>query len=219
MKKRKVTKAKRSPDKKAVAKRAPAKRAIAKRKKSVKKVVVYTPIKKERATMARKRKRATSATKKAPARRRKSSVSRGVNLSTITRELMPLGLALAAVFGGSMIMKKVPGLSPKIKPFIPLAAGIFLRVTGKKQIIREIGTGLTMLGGIAAVNQFVPAIAMQGDEELMGAVMPGLLGVNDLNLLGEPVNVMGDDDTYSGDNDLMGAVMLGDDLYEGDNQL
>lgn len=211
--KRKKTIAKKTVTKRV--KKAPVKKIATKKKR----VVVYKSLSsKEPVIMARKRTRAKSAPKKAIVRRRRSGGARGVSLASITKELMPLGLALAAVFGGSAVMKRVPGLSPKIKPFIPLAAGIFLRVTGKKQIIREIGTGLTMLGGIAAVNQFIPGIAMQGDEELMGAVTPSLLGIDDLNLLGEPVSVMGDDD-FAGDDDLMGAVMLGDELeYAGDNQ-
>lgn len=179
------------------------KKTAPKKKRMVKKIVVYKPITKEKAPMRRKKKTSYPIAKRTPAKRRRSSRRSNVSLAGITKELMPLGLALAAVFGGSAIMKKIPMISPKVKPFIPLAAGIFLRVTGKKQVIREIGTGLTMLGGIAAVNQFIPAIAMQGDSELMGMVTPSLLGIDDINLLGEPVSVMGDDD-LSGDDILEG---------------
>jgi hypothetical protein len=125
--------------------------------------------------------------------------------------LMPLVMSAAATIGGavggSMLSARIPA-PDKVKPLIPIAAGVALNVTklGRNQLVRAAGLGMMVAGGLSLIRQFAPQLPMLGaadeSEELLGLpAVAGedeeLLGLIEEDLSGLPA-VAGYDDTYMG---------------------
>lgn len=159
------------------------------------------PVKQERKTMAKKKRSPATTTKKRSVRR----VARGIGgkMKGMMPMIKDVGIAVAGGVGANVLVNKFPIANPKIKAALPLIAGILVSsVLGKKKaIFREIGTGMSVIGGLALLKQFAPNIPMLAGEDEMVYLPEEYQG--DMMQLGY------DDD---GDGDYMGDMLqLGDD--------
>jgi hypothetical protein len=141
----------------------------------------------------------------------------GFSLKGIMPLLLNAGATLGGAIGGSMLAARIPA-PDKIKPFIPLAAGVALNVTklGRNQMVRAAGLGLMIAGGLSLIRQFAPQLPMLGaaneTEELLG--LPAVSGEDEelLGLIDEDMSGLPAVSGYGYDEELMGAHATGADI-------
>jgi hypothetical protein len=90
-----------------------------------------------------------------------------------------IGIGAAGAIGGALIAKQIP-VDAKIKPLIPIAAGIAAAMFIRNPMAGYAGVGMAIAGALAAIKTFVPSIPMLAgidDEELIysGAAAPQLM--------------------------------------------
>lgn len=218
-KRKAVKKWKATRKKKPVAKKTVRKKATKrKRKKSnpgnpgnPKKRVIKNNPKKRGNTVAKKKKRS-------PARRRR--LPGGGKMMDIVQEAA--GVVGGAV-GAGVAASAIPLPDPKLKPFIPIAAGIVLASMkiGRTKMMKALSMGMMAAGGLALVRQFAPNVPLlAGEDEMYLDYVPeseeerALLGQyrNDDLLLGQSDDLEDIEDALDGDSVLMGeSELLGED--------
>jgi len=124
-----------------------------------------------------KRKAGTMARKRKGGRRR--GHKGGGGKTDIMHLATKIGIGAAGAVGGALIARQVP-VDAKIKPFIPIAAGIGLAMFVKNPMAGYAGVGMAIAGLLASIKTFAPNIPMLAgidDEELIYAdgAAPGLM--------------------------------------------
>jgi len=116
--------------------------------------------------MARKRK---SATKKRTFRRRKG-IGALPGMKGLTGSLMnvagAIGGAVAASYVENKLLEKMFVDKPAIKSGIVMAGGIVLESMMKTPILKSIGNGMAITGGLSLAKKLVPGLAGIGEYEM-----------------------------------------------------
>jgi len=117
-----------------------------------------------------KRKAGTMAKKKG--HRKGSGRRRGRGGKTDIMHLATkIGIGAAGAVGGALIARQIP-VDAKIKPFIPIAAGIAATMFIRNPLAGYAGVGMAIAGVLAAIKSFAPNVPMLAgfdDEELIYA--------------------------------------------------
>ena len=116
--------------------------------------------------MARKRK---SATKRRISRRRKG-MGALPGMKGLTGSLMnvagAIGGAVAASYVENKLLEKMFVDKPAIKSGIVMAGGIVLESMMKTPILKSIGNGMAITGGLSLAKKLVPGLAGIGEYEM-----------------------------------------------------
>jgi len=128
--------------------------------------------------MARKRK---SATKRRISRRRKG-MGALPGMKGITGSLMnvagAIGGAVAASYVEKKLMEKMFTDKPAIKSGIVMAGGIFLESIMKTPLLKSLGNGMAIAGGLSLAKTLVPGLAGIGEYEMTALMEDITIGEN-----------------------------------------
>lgn len=184
------------------------------------------------ATVARKRRKSTSSKKAAPARRRRKSTAVGRKAPRRRRSsgggggsikgmkgiMGPISEAMIAVAGGilaGVVANKAPIKNEKLKAALPMLAGAgvaFMGIKKKNAMMRQLGTGMMVLGAVASVRKMFPAIPLLAGEDENNMMIPGY-DQGQLEYQGDPTD-LGYYDEETGE--LLGSMeSLGEDDDDG----
>lgn len=170
----------------------------------------------------RKRSRRKSYTGKRRARRTRRARYMGGAFGGAGGNLMKLAqtgaLTVVGAGAGSMLAARVPLPDPRLKPILPIAAGLALGASkfGRKPMLASVALGMVVAGGLALGRTFAPQFFAGEDEMLLGYDDNGLLGIpavsgEEAELLGIPA-VAGDEDEFAGEDYLDGEFATSADL-------
>jgi hypothetical protein len=127
----------------------------------------------------------------------------------------PIAEAMVAVAGGilaGVVANKAPIKNEKLKAMMPILAGAgvaFLGIKKRNTMIRQLGTGMMVLGAVATVRKLMPTIPLLAGEDEDTLALPGYVAQQQLEYQGDMYDY-GDDE--SEDTEIMGTMeMLGDD--------
>lgn len=147
-------------------------------------------------------------------RRRIHSMSGGGG-SKMKGIMGPVSEAMIAVAGGvlaGIVANKVPIKNEKLKAAAPILAGLgvsFMGIKKRNSLIRNLGTGMMVLGAVALTRKMLPTIPLLAGEDEDTLALPGYVAAQQAAYAGE-LEYMGDDD--EGGLEFMGdPVDLGDD--------
>jgi hypothetical protein len=150
-------------------------------------------------------------------RRRYSGGRSGGPVETLTQTALMVGGGIV----GSMAAKFLP-VPVKIKPFVPLAAGLGLSMLpmARKPLIKSLALGMAVIGAISAIKTLVPSVPLLTGDEVMGDEMMGYTEIPQSGevqeMLGAPA-VAGDyEGDIEGDLEGFGAPAVAGDI-DGDN--
>jgi len=132
-------------------------------------------------------------------RSRKGLIMGGIGSQGIVPMLTQGAIGAAGAIGSAFIASKIPGVSPKFKPAIPLALAVALLMFGKKiPMSKAIAFGCVVSGAMGFVKQFAPNV-------------PLLAGVDSApELTGEEMTLLGAPQTFGSVQELTGAVSPAD---------
>ena len=86
---------------------------------------------------------------------------------SILGNLTDLGITLAGAIGGSFIARQIP-LPLTVKPFIPIAAGLALTMLGRQKLLKQLGAGMMVAGGLSVIRQYIPMVpVLSGEPTIM----------------------------------------------------
>ncbi|MFA5235097.1 MAG: hypothetical protein WC390_11920 [Sulfurimonas sp.] len=173
--KKKVKKRKASPAQLAALARGRKKLKSAKKpirkKKTVAKKTRSIVVTKETKIMARKK-----ATKSAPATKKRKRFS---GIAGKAKGMLPMvkevGLAVGGGIAAGVLANKLPIADARMKAAAPVLAGLILATTiGKRNpMLRQVGTGMAVLGAVALIKQFMPNVPMLAGEGYVYLPPPG----------------------------------------------
>ena len=188
------------------------------------------------AKVARRKKTTSSSKKKAVRKQGKSHRSaprrssrrrsRSMGGSGMKGIMGPISEALIAVAGGviaGVIANKVPIKNEKLKAATPILAGLgvsFMGIKKRNPLIRNLGTGMMVLGAVALTRKMLPSVPLLAGEDENTLMLPEYIAAQQANQVAGELEYMGDDDD---DLEVMGDMIdLGDDDIEdmlGDDEL
>lgn len=138
----------------------------------------------------------------------------------------PVSEALIAVAGGviaGVVANKVPIKNEKLKAAAPILAGLgvsFMGIKKRNPLIRNLGTGMMVLGAVALTRKMLPSVPLLAGEDENTLMLPEYIAAQQAAQVAGELEYMGDDDD---DLEVMGdPIDLGDDDIEdmlGDDEL
>ena len=106
--------------------------------------------------------------------------SKGQLISSVKEAAVAIGGGLVA----GMVANKLPIQNAKLKAISPALAGaaMLLTIGRKNPLVRQLATGMLVLGGVSAIRSAFPNVPLlAGEEEI--ALNPEMLGYNGYNQL------------------------------------
>ena len=129
----------------------------------------------------------------------------------------PVSEALIAVAGGviaGVVANKVPIKNDKLKAAAPIIAGAgvaFMGIKKRNPLIRQLGTGMMVLGAVALTRKMLPNVPLLAGEDEDTLALPGYVAAQQAAMAGEL--------EYMGDNDEDGLEFMGDPIDLGDDDI
>jgi hypothetical protein len=146
--------------------------------------------------------------------------------SSLGAAMMQAAVVIGGAVGGNVLANVVPIANTKIKSSIPLLLGIVLAIAGaKNKMLRALGLGMSAIGGVRLVREFVPNMPLLASEpaklslaDAQNALRLGVISQAEYDtvkgaLLGGPTQYAGadeipfhegEDDDVAGDYDVAG---------------
>ncbi len=138
----------------------------------------------------RKHHRRNSARSAKKSYRRTRKVGGGMGKAGVINMVKNAAVAIGGGLVAGAVSNKLPIQQPLLKALSPALAGILLALTlGKKnEIVRQLATGMVVMGGVAAIRAQFPNVPLLAGEESV-TIGPDLLGQDEYDELPDYSNM------------------------------